>query len=78
MTRRRLKAAERRVVDPAVAAIMDELRPTIAEMEKLVVDRLVELPEDLRYEALRDLMNEWGRELFTGAELGRLQLMDEA
>jgi hypothetical protein len=70
--RRRLRAAERRLVDGVVAGALVELEPVVAKMETVLVDRLVALPVELREPAVLVVLSEWGTQLYTGAMAGMI------
>lgn len=70
--RRRLRVAERRVVEALIDEATPEVRPLVAQMEMLLVDRIATLPVELRVEALQMALNEWGNELYTGVTAGFL------
>jgi hypothetical protein len=65
--RRDLRVAELRVVEPAVFAAVDDVKPLVDAATAAVGGHLRALPVDLRYPAMRMFMNEIGRALFDGA-----------
>lgn len=57
-------AAERLLVDAAVAAAIEDMRPVITTAQGAVADRFADLPADLRREAVMMLTNEIGNALY--------------
>lgn len=72
--RRRLTAAERRVVDPVVTAAAGDVQPMIDAAGQAIADRYACLPVEVRYEALVMLMNTIGGRLFETAQAGLIRL----
>ena len=72
--RRRLTVAERRIVDPVIAAAANEVNPVVAAAGRAVADHFGQLPVELRHEALVMLMNTIGGALFHAAQTGLAQL----
>ena len=74
MTRRRLTVAERRIVDPVIAAAANEVNPVVAAAGRAVAEHFATLPVELRHEALVMLMNTIGGALFNAAQTGLARL----
>ena len=68
--RRRLKAAEKRMVQAVVDDLVSELGVAIAQVEVAIVHHVLLVPVELREEALRMAMNEVLGSVYTGAAVG--------
>jgi hypothetical protein len=70
--RRRLKVAEKRMIEPVVDEAVAAATGLVDQIEAVLVETTRSLPEDLRYEAIREAMNGIGGQLFYGVELALL------
>lgn len=68
--RRRLRAAEKRMVQAVVDDLVSELGVVIAQVEVAMVHHLQLVPVELREEALRMAMNEVLGSVYMGASVG--------
>lgn len=64
--RRRVNAAESRLIEKQIEALTPALEAALVEVERVLVEGIEPLPRDLRFFGLRGAMNILGNRLFGG------------